>query len=163
METSNLIKLNLGCGDLIYPDCINVDLYSDKADVKMDIRKLDYPDNYADEIRAYHVLEHITCYEVMPTLKEWNRVLKSGGRLIIELPNILELCKAFDSSNKNERYRLLDCIYGTTMPDYPHKYGWYPEILMDHLYSAGFVDIMEKPIELTHHWGINFRVECLKR
>lgn len=157
-----LIKLNLGCGDLTYPDCINIDLYDPHADIKMDIQHLEYPDNYADEIIAYHVLEHLSPYDASNTLNEWYRVLKPNGRLIMELPNTEAMCAEFAAANKNQRYRLLTCIYGLTQPDHPHLFGWYPEILADHLIPIGFADIQFPPIKLTHHWGTNFRVEAIK-
>lgn len=156
------IKLNLGCGNLVYPDYINIDLYAPEADVKMDIRKLEYPDNYADEITAYHVFEHLSPYEAKDILSEWMRVLKPNGKLIMELPDIEAMCAAFGSSNKDERYRLLNCIYGATQMEHPHLFGWYAEILQDHLELVGFIQInFDKP-QLIHHWGINFRVEALK-
>lgn len=156
------IKLNLGCGGLTYPDYVNIDLYSNQADVKMDVRHLEYPDNYADEIAAYHVFEHLSPYEARNILAEWLRVLKPNGKLVMELPDIAAMCAAFGSATKDEKYRLLNCIYGSTQPDHPHLFGWYPEILIDHIKDVGFVHISTPPIKLTHHWGVNFRVEAHK-
>jgi beta-1,4-mannosyl-glycoprotein beta-1,4-N-acetylglucosaminyltransferase len=162
MASFKPIKLNLGCGNLVYSDYVNIDLYAPEADVKMDIRKLEYPDNYADEIAAYHVFEHLSPYEANDILSEWLRVLKPNGRLVMELPDIESMCAAFGQSNKDERYRLLNCIYGATQLDHPHLFGWYPEILRDHLTLAGYDGINMLPPQLTHHWGINFRAEAYK-
>lgn len=159
---NNPIKLNLGCGNLTYPDAINIDLYNPNADVSMDIRKLEYPDNFADELIAYHVFEHLSPYESAEVLSEWLRVLKPQGKLIMELPNVQAMFADFEKSNKEERYRLLNCIYGTTQIEHPHLFGWYPEILIDHLHAAGYVDINVQPPKLVHHWGINFRIEAYK-
>lgn len=162
MASFKPIKLNLGCGNLVYSDFVNIDLYAPEADVKMDIRKLEYPDNYADEIAAYHVFEHLSPYEAADILSEWLRVLKPNGKLVMELPNIEAMCAAFGSSNKDERYRLLNCIYGATQLDHPHLFGWYPDILNDHLQLAGYTAIKFSQPKLTHHWGINFRAEAYK-
>ncbi len=85
----NTIKLNLGCGDKILDDYVNVDIASERAgkkpDVISDIRKLDnFPDNYADEIMAIHVVEHFWRWEVVNVLTEWVRVLKPGGKMVLE-------------------------------------------------------------------------------
>jgi beta-1,4-mannosyl-glycoprotein beta-1,4-N-acetylglucosaminyltransferase len=162
MASFKPVKLNLGCGNLVYSDFINIDLYAPEADVKMDIRKLEYPDNYADEIAAYHVFEHLSPYEANDILTEWLRVLKPNGRLVMELPDIESMCAAFGQSNKDERYRLLNCIYGATQLEHPHLFGWYPEIMQDHLVLAGYSNIKMRQPQLSHHWGINFRVEAYK-
>ncbi len=54
---SDLVRLNLGCGDKILEGYINVDVASERAgklpDIVCDIRKLEkFPDNTADEILA---------------------------------------------------------------------------------------------------------------
>ena len=77
-------KLNLGCGGNIKKGWINIDLYSDGPDiVKMDVRKLEYPDGFAEEIWAQMVIEHISWKETDDVLKEWYRVLKKGGRILV--------------------------------------------------------------------------------
>ncbi len=55
-------------------------------DVECDFFALPFPDDYADEARAIHVIEHIYPWDVDSTLKEWIRVLKPGGQLAIECP-----------------------------------------------------------------------------
>jgi GT2 family glycosyltransferase len=157
------IKLNLGCGSKLMPGFVNVDLYNPDAELKMDVRKLNLKDNTAQEVHAYHVLEHFSPFEVNDVLTEWCRVLKPGGKLVMEVPDILEMCKRFEESDKNERYKLLNCIYGTTMPKgVPgHLFGWYDEILSDHLYLNGFVNVNIYSIE-SNHWGYNLRAEAMK-
>ena len=70
-----MIRLNLGCGDKILENYINVDVASErkgkKPDVISDIRKLTFDDNYADEILSVHVIEHFWRWEVSDILKEW--------------------------------------------------------------------------------------------
>jgi predicted SAM-dependent methyltransferase len=84
------VRLNLGCGDKLWPGFINVD-FSDnhsgmKPDVECDITKLTFPDDYADEIHAIHVIEHLDRPGIYEVLREWRRVLKPGGKLVIECP-----------------------------------------------------------------------------
>ena len=81
-------KLNLGCGDKILPGYINVDVaearLGKKPDVLCDLRKLTpFEDQSVDEILSVHVVEHFWRWEVVDILKEWVRVLKPGGKLVI--------------------------------------------------------------------------------
>jgi len=50
------------------------------------IEKAKYPNNFFDVITLFDVLEHLT--NPLKTLKECNRILKSGGLLIIQTPAI---------------------------------------------------------------------------
>lgn len=46
-------------------------------------------------IYASHILEHIPWFRTERVLKEWVRVLASGGRLELWVPDGLKICKAF--------------------------------------------------------------------
>ena len=94
------IKLNLGCGDKLLEGYINVDLVEDrsgvKPDVNCDLRNLSvFESDYADEILSVHVVEHFWRWEVEQVLSEWVRVLKPGGKLILECPNLISACEEF--------------------------------------------------------------------
>jgi len=156
------LKLNLGCGDKILEGYVNIDLYNPKANLIADATKLDFIENDSvDEIQTIAFFEHINPFKAGDTLVEWKRVLKKGGKLIIEMPDILELCKHFIEGDKKERYHLLNCIYGTTQPEHPHLFGWYPDIISDHLVAVGFKDI-KILLAQNYHWGYNFRTEAIK-
>jgi len=93
------IRLNLGCGNKIldgYLNCDYEDNYSDnKPDVPCDIRELPFDNDFADEILAVHVLEHFYVWEVEDVLNEWIRVLKPGGKLVIEVPCLDKIINHF--------------------------------------------------------------------
>lgn len=89
------IKLNLGCGSNIKKGWFNYDKYPVSDEVKyIDLNELPlpFPDNYADEILASHILEHlhVPMYDMM---LELHRILKPNGILTVKLPincNIVE-------------------------------------------------------------------------
>lgn len=94
------VRINLGCGARHMAGFINVDFgenWSGRSpDVVADITKtLPFPNDHAQEIHAYHVLEHILHWEVESVLQEWLRVLKPGGRLVLELPCLDKILAIF--------------------------------------------------------------------
>jgi len=82
-----LVRLNLGCGSDVREGWINCDMYPvDECveHVDLTVFPFGFPDDYADVILFSNILEHVPRpYE---TVKELHRVLKPGGRLIIEIP-----------------------------------------------------------------------------
>jgi len=107
------LKLNLGCGDEILEGYVNCDLYGDKADMIFDAATIPFPDNSINEIRAYHLIEHFNFMEGLQVLKEWFRVLKPEGKLVLETPDLLNTCDQFVKSTENERIIL-----------YGHFFAW---------------------------------------
>ena len=98
------MKLNLGCGDKILSGYVNVDVAPSRAgkrpDVVCDLHRLErFEDGTADEILAVHVVEHFWRWEIRDVMREWVRVLKSGGRMVIECPNLASACKIVGASS----------------------------------------------------------------
>ena len=54
-----------------------------------DLEALDFPDNTFDAIASYNTLEHVANVEVV--LKEMLRVVKRGGLILIDSPNLLSI------------------------------------------------------------------------
>lgn len=82
--------VNLGGGADYNPYELNVDLRGDsKIHYHCDIRKL--PDDWTNQFdiaKANHVLEHFPFGQVEEVLKEWMRILKPGGKLILNVPDM---------------------------------------------------------------------------
>ena len=55
--------------------------------------------NEVAEIYACHVLEHIPRPEVVPTLREWRRVLKPGGLLRVAVPDFEAVSRLYQCHN----------------------------------------------------------------
>ena len=164
------IKLNLGSGGIDYPGYLSVDLYDKRANILMDITKLDFDDNSVSELLASHVFEHLNPYHVQRILSDWNRILKPSGKLIMEMPDIEALCARFANANMQERYGILNAIYGSVNttdsggPDEitsPHLFGWWKDSLYDFLSHTGYEGI-EFMNEKIPHPESNLRVEAYK-
>jgi len=74
---------DLDAGMLSY--CYDLELDVVQEDAINFLKKL--PDNYADVISSFHVVEHIGFSNVQALFNEAFRVLKPGGIIIIETPN----------------------------------------------------------------------------
>jgi predicted SAM-dependent methyltransferase len=51
-----------------------------------------FVDGSVDEILSVHLIEHLARWDAPFGLGEWVRVLRPGGRLVIECPNLLAAC-----------------------------------------------------------------------
>jgi ubiquinone/menaquinone biosynthesis C-methylase UbiE len=65
-----------------------------KADHVGDARSLTFPNNTFDVVYSSHCIEHIPWYQIEETIKEWARVVKSGGSLEVWTVNGYAISKA---------------------------------------------------------------------
>ncbi|HQQ62936.1 MAG TPA: methyltransferase domain-containing protein [Pseudomonadales bacterium] len=174
-KDDGLVKLNLGCGDKILKHFINVDVVASRAgfepDVLCDLKKLDFEDNYADEILSVHVIEHFYRWEVEAVLAEWFRVLKPGGKIVLECPNILHaakmtLVKEKDLDKINGRVKeTLWVFYGDPRwvdPYMVHRWGYSPRSLSKLLLDAGFINVRRRASLFKRREPRDMRLEAYK-
>lgn len=150
VETQKFVKLNLGCGKDLMDGYINVDLFSEYDSVlKMDIRRLDLPDNYADEVFSSHSLEHLPAPETIPVLQEWFRVLKPGGRIKLNLPDMEWCVKTWLSLPESERWGYPHAaIFGMQQDAGQIHYTSFTHARIKNLLEqCGFVNVTTRPIE----------------
>lgn len=120
------------------------DIFADAGDIPLE-------DDCADEIIALHVIEHFYRWDVDRILREWTRLLKPGGRLILELPNIYEVCRNYVRMAKDGRYGTKDMaqwaewpLYGDPTHEDPfmcHRWGYDPHTIHALLEPHGFTSI----------------------
>lgn len=171
------MRLNLGCGNKILPGYVNVDAvpYRDHTgkqkdpDHIMDICKLTFEDNVADEILTVHVVEHFYPWDIQNVLKEWIRVLKPGGLMAIEVPNILyaaqELVKQGEIFNDKHSDMLMHLWYGDPVYGDPlmhHKWGYTPKTLLKLVNDVGLKGCKPVPAKYKRGWPRDIRVEGRK-
>lgn len=81
------MKINLGSGNKTLEGYVNVDKYDLPNVVVHDLLEFPYPfeSESADEILMDNVLEHLS--DRVGVIKECNRILKTGGKLIVRVPH----------------------------------------------------------------------------
>lgn len=151
--------MNIGAGAKRIKGWISIDLAGD-PDIVADIRTLPLPDGYADEAMAIHVLEHVYRWDVPAVLGEWKRVLKPGGLLILELPDLIKCCRAV-LAGASDRMGMWG-LYGD--PGYQdvlmtHKYGYSAEDVKALLRQAGFIKIRLREPQF-HKKARDMRIEA---
>lgn len=87
---SNLLKLNLGCGEDKKPDYINVDKFG-SPDLQHDLEQFPWPweENSVDEIILKHVLEHLgqKTEIYLSVIKELYRICANGAKIHVIVPH----------------------------------------------------------------------------
>ncbi|PXW91875.1 methyltransferase family protein [Sphaerotilus hippei] len=158
---SSAVRLNLGCGDKIISGYVNVDIVESrsgkKPDVLCDLRRLHpFADGAVDEVMAIHVVEHFWRWEVADILREWFRVLKPGGLMVLECPNLLSACQALlDNPVEGARadqagQRSMWVFYGDPAWQDPlmiHRWGYTPHSLSVLMAEIGLVHIRQEPAQ----------------
>jgi SAM-dependent methyltransferase len=154
-------KLNLGCGDKILDGYVNVDVAASRAgkspDVLCDLRRLEpFADASADEVLAVHVIEHFWRWEVLDVLKEWVRVLRPGGCMVLECPNLLTACEELlrnpeaAAGTGTEAQRTMWVFYGDPRwqdPLMTHRWNYTPQSLAALMREAGLVNVRQEPAQ----------------
>lgn len=116
--------LDLGCGpSKAFPHMIGVDNYTEtamfgiqmKPDVVSNCEKLEvFGSATMDFVYSSHLLEHIAPEKVVSTLREWSRVLKPSGYLILYLPDEDEYPKVGEEgANQDHKWNVsYDALIG---------------------------------------------------
>lgn len=154
------IRLNVGCGDKLLPYYINIDAAPTRGgyqpDMICDARNLEpFEDNSVDEVLSVHLIEHLSRRDAAKAVAEWTRVLKPGGRLIIECPNILSACEALMKAPEAALHhtgeaaqRTMWAFYGDPDGGDPlmmHKWGYTPQSAAKLLLEAGLENVRSEP------------------
>jgi SAM-dependent methyltransferase len=171
-----MLKLNLGCGDKLLAGYVNVDVAPSRGgrypDIVCDISKtLPFDTNSIDEILAVHVVEHFWRWEVVDILKEWVRVLKPGGRMVLECPNLLSACLEFVrdpdrfSGPGPEGQRTMWVFYGDPAwrdPLMVHRWGYTPRSLAQIMAEAGLSNLKQEPAQFKLREPRDMRITGIK-
>lgn len=169
------MKINFGCGKRVLPGFYNIDAVPRGQDLDLIyamefnsrnelVRKMPIEAGRANYLQAMHVIEHFYRWEAPLVLAEFKRVLKDGGQLVLELPDLEKACRNFLKGEKDQM--CMWPLYGDPGHEDPymcHRWGYSPQSMKMMLKEAGFRNIVFMPPQ-THGRRINrdMRVECVK-
>lgn len=109
-----------------------------------DIRTLPYEEESIDEILAVQVLEHFTLNEGLEMLKHWVNLLKKGGVLEVDVPDLTGTVEIFNKAGTSteEISWFLRLMFGSqkNLGNY-HKWMYTPDTLRYYFEQLGLKDI----------------------
>lgn len=136
--------IHLGCGDINLKGWINIDARNaDHVHVLTDKITLDqFGDNSVGVIYLSHVLEHFDFKEVETLLSTFYRKLKSGGILLIAVPDFSSISEIYSSEQS------LDLLEKALMGGQDYIYNYHKsvfdfDLLTKKLSKAGFQNSMK--------------------
>jgi len=153
-------RLELGSGIRPTPGYLHLDgnRWAYHLEYRADVLALPFPDDWAEEILAIHVLEHVHPRMLIEALSEWLRVLAPGGRLRVHVPDSAALMDRWRTASLDEKWALMAILFG--MRANPrvrapsdlkhradHQVAFDREVLEWALRTAGYSDIRD----LTGH------------
>lgn len=171
------MKINVACGKQTWDGYFCVDavrhpkatrdldlVHAFEFDVDRLVNPLPLEDGCAEEVCAFHFIEHVREYEAPALLREFHRLLKSGGTLILELPNIEAAARNLLAGMPPQMCWF--AFYGDASHRDPymlHQFGYTPATIRALLVECGFIKVQLKPPQ-THGARANrdMRVEARK-
>lgn len=146
------MKLNVGCswpkGKYKQDEWINLDLLGNKrVNVRGDALELPFDVNSIDEVHCAHLLEHLRRDKYPQVLREMHRVVKQGGYVYVEVPDLRGtidlLHQSFNLGDVFLIQRWTTSIYGKNeIKGMAHYWGFYEGLLRRDLRLAGFKDVV---------------------
>ena len=156
------MKLNLGCGGDYKKGYLNVDAYDTTvADKIMSAFNLDLEDNSFDEVLMSQLIEHLGIVGSIFSLSECFRVLKPGGQLIIETPDLRKSFEKFLNGDREARKNIMPWLYGVDIPGMPHRFCYPDDLLEETLQNIGFGNISKDYFEIDLYQPV-LKVTCEK-
>ena len=174
-KQKNSTLLHLGCGNIYLDNYTNIDIsHFTCADKVIDIKKVPsiYSKDTIDEVLMIHSINYLRIWEVELFLIGIFKILKNGGKLILEFPDIQKCSKILNESSQVDQHYLeaLRAIfaYDNSQVQNRIKYttymsGWSSLHIKDVLQKIGFSKInISDPIYHDKIIWRDVRIEAIK-
>jgi SAM-dependent methyltransferase len=169
-EARRAHRIEIGAGPYPTPGYVHVDLdpEAEHLEALAPGDALPFPDGWATELLAIHILEHVPPPRLEATLREWLRVLAPGGVLRVHVPDSAALMRAWLATRGPERWALNAALTGVYAskdvrgPDElaelaDHQTMFDAELLRDVLAAAGFAEIEDRTDRETDRHTLGWR------
>ncbi len=145
------VKISIGAGlhtKKPLEEWINIDgCENPEIDIVCEFADIPLPNECADFCEMGDIVEHVVCWREEEIWKEWNRVVKIGGKVRISTPNLHRCCVEYANGNMGLE-NLLQNIYAWRTTPYEQHYITYTVESLTALlnkYGYGEVDFTESP------------------
>lgn len=170
------MKLNVCCGRQVLEGWTNIDVAPSPEtkkvpDLLAPATQIPLADGCADVLMVIHGFEHLYRWECDVALDEWKRLLRSGGQLILELPDLFRCCQNVLNGytifgRDPEQYGMWG-LYGDPRlndPHMVHRWGWTPKTLRKILQEHGYTNITDRETQWHPAGRVNrdMRIEATK-
>jgi predicted SAM-dependent methyltransferase len=137
------LMLDIGAGGYSSDDKFtSVDLVTE-CDIHATMWEIPLPDGSVDGIFSSNALEHVGKKDIIPTLSEWHRLLKVGGRLQILVPDLEWVCQWW-LANQEDMGWSLDTIFGNQNHDGEfHKTGFTLDLMKRYFEMTGGTTVFD--------------------
>ena len=162
----------MGCGTRRLSGYTGVDAVArDGVDIVAPADAIPLADAVATEVLAIHLCEHLLPWRLPFALREWHRLLKKGGRLVLEMPDLFKACQnVVDGRMKGGKHvdqLSMFALYGDIRTEDEfmlHRYAYSFKTISPLVEAAGFVSLKETttvfhPAGREHR---DFRLEAVK-
>jgi len=163
------LRVEIGSGPFPSPGYVHVDLDRDARHVehRAAASALPFADGTVEELLAIHILEHVHASALLPTLREWRRVLRPGGFAQIHVPDATTVFAAFLASPPENKWTVMIPIFGMTShvlsgepgaEDLERHHVIYDFALLERvLLDAGFDRVEDVSTEVTDRHTASWR------
>ena len=166
--------MHLGCGSTYLDGYVNIDAsLNAHTDLCADFRRIDkvFAADSLSEVLMIHSLGYLNLWEARDLFRLLYRLFESRGKLIIELPDVINCArKILESAESEADY--LEGIRGfyafgmdqiETRDKYtPYAFGWSAWHLKKELEDAGFREVMHLQPETHERTWRDMRIEACK-
>lgn len=137
------MKLDMGAGAFPREGFTTVDAYA-SADIQAPMWAVPLADGVAEHIYSCHALEHVAKAQVVPTLREWARLLAPEGRIELIVPDLEWCCRNWLDWQTNDWH--MDVLFGGQGHEGEfHKTGFTFRLMQRYAAEAGLrIDRFER-------------------
>jgi predicted SAM-dependent methyltransferase len=173
------VKVNFACGKMTWDGfyCIDAVQHSSATRQVDLLHAFTFYDNgilrnplpldmdCATEVHCYHFIEHVYQWEAPAVIKEFRRILKPGGKLVMECPNIELAARNLIAGGPRVDQMAMWPLYGdpkTRDPYMCHRWGYTKATMKELLRECGMKEIsFAAPQTHGKRKNRDMRVECI--